>query len=383
MHISKTLMFGVVLSNLIVFSMVEAQVVGEQEAALKVLLQRRLADEDPRLKQILAKAETDNEFRLGLIAAIRQRLDSYDKEHQGLAEFRALGQLRGVEALEQLLLKWESMEKNWWGGSRYELLKAIAQLMPREEAIEFLIRTEQDEKEDPRVRQKAVLMLIAMRDRKAIDHVVSVYEQAQRQYPNTTRYSLEEQNKRTWPQEEWDQDADRLSQYAELGMLLDPNNKDTDGDGIIDGNDRNPLMKAAGQRTEEQQIAHCLFFFLARYTYLPSSMGPFNFRVWVVQREVGPADEKRPSLFEGLEMTGIDGIILHMNGEQIKKYRSLHGYGTPNISIREDQKARGENERVFHLTEYIAPQGATIWEIHVKKFGDLWLPIYWEITIRA
>ena len=379
----QTVIIGLVLVNFMVFSAVEAQVVDEQKAALKVLLQRRLAEDDPQLKKILARAESDDTFRSELITAIHQRLDTYDKAYQGRAEFRALAQLRDVDSLGRLRLKWEAMEKHWWGGSRYELLKAIAQLMPREEALEFLIRTEQDEQEDPWVRQKAVLLLIAKGDRKAIDHVVAVYEQAQRQYPNTTRYSLEEQNKRTWPREEWDQDADRMSQYTEMGLLLNPENNDTDDDGIIDGNDRNPLMKAGGQRTEEQQASHVIFFLLARYTNRPLSTSPFNFRVWVMQREAGSADEKRPSLFEGLEITGIDGIMLHQNREQLKKYHSLHGYGTPIVSIREDQKSRGENERVFHLTEYIAPQGATIWEIHVKKFGDLWLPIYWEITIRA
>ena len=86
MRIKKTVIIGFILVNLIVFSLVEGQVVEEQEAALKVLLQRRLADDDPRLKQILAKAEADNEFRLGLIAAIRKRLDSYNKDHQGLED---------------------------------------------------------------------------------------------------------------------------------------------------------------------------------------------------------------------------------------------------------------------------------------------------------
>jgi len=165
-----------------------------------------------------------------------------------------------------------------------------------------------------------------------------------------------------------------------LGLLLDPENADSDGDGIIDGNDRNPLMKILDRQTEQQQIAHSLFFMLARYTDYPLSMGPFNFRVWVVQTEQGPKDKKVPGIFNGLEMTGVDGIILHLNREQLKKYRSLHGYGTPIISIDEDKGKGDEFNRVFHLTEYIAPLGAKGWEIHVRKVNELWLPVSWEMT---
>ena len=376
MRIAKTAFVGLFLFNLIVFSAAEAQIDNEQDAALKVLLQRRLEPSDPKLQSILDKAHADPKFRLGLIEEICHRIESGKVSYMGAMAFRSLAYLDAVESLDLLRRRWESMGKISpyldWANPRIQLLNAVARLSPETQAIQFLIDTEQDAEEPPRIRFRAAILLCASGNDNAIEHIRSIYENQQKKFAKTVRYSLDEQKERQWPQEEWDQDADMISQYAELGLLLDPENADTDGDGIIDGNDRNPLMKTIDRQTEQQQIAHSLFFMLARYTDYPLSMGPFNFRVWVVQTEQGPKDIKVPSIF--------NGIILHLNREQLKKYHSLHGYGTPIISIDEDMDNHSEFNRVFHLTEYIAPLGAKGWEIHVRKVNELWLPVSWEMT---
>jgi len=62
-----------------------------------------------------------------------------------------------------------------------------------------------------------------------------------------------------------DPDGDGLPTEFEHGWLLDPNKPDTDGDGLIDGNDRNPLTKPAGSLSEDQIIVRRLALIYAAF----------------------------------------------------------------------------------------------------------------------
>ena len=189
--------------------------------------------------------------------------------------------------------------------------------------------------------------------------------------------SVKEQDEYSRKKEGWDQDADMLTDYFERGMLLDATKADTDNDGVVDGNDRNPRCAPSKEKTEAQGIAQFLFYLYTRRGSARS--GPFPFTAWIVSTVDDYDGKGRPSTFDGLELTGVDGIVLHMSPDDVKRYRSIHGYGTPIINIHE-ATSTGQSLREFHFSEYIAPEGAVGWRIRVKRVNGIWLPVEWEMT---
>jgi hypothetical protein len=352
------------------------------EKSLDLFRKHYLSEADQQLKKtILERVNIEPAFRADLVSLLIKRLSFYEEDYKGDGDIRALRELNAVEVLPQLLQRWNKTNKKTyyldWADPRVQLLVTIAQFIPEQERIKFLISTEEDEQEAPQVRFRAVIVLCASGNKEAIKHVLSVYEQMKKKYSRTTRISLEDQTRYAPKKQEWDSDADMMTDYTERGLLLDPSNKDTDGDGLLDGNDRNPLSAAHNQMSQAQQIAQFLFYLHVTYAEEPSS--PFPFKVWIVQTIDNYDGKGLPSLFGGIELTGIEGIVLHMDKNHVEKYRRLHGYGTPIVSIHE-MKGSKESEKEFHLSEYIAPEGATGWQIQLKCFDGVWLPVYWEMT---
>jgi len=352
------------------------------ENSLDVLCKYYLSEAEQQLKPIILKrANSEPAFRANLVNLLIKRLNSYEEDYKGVGDIRALRELNAVEALPQLLQRWNKIAKKTyyldWADPRVQLLITIAQFMPEQERLKFLIDTEQDKQEAPKARFRATILLCASGNKEAIKHVLSVYEQMKNKYSRTTRISLEDQTQYAPKKEKWDSDADMMTDYTERGLLLDPLNRDADGDGFLDGNDRNPFSAAQDQMTQAQQIAHFLFYLHVAYVEEWSS--PFPFKVWIVQTIDNHDGKGLPSHFNGIELTGIDGIVLHMDRDQIEKYRCLHGYGTPIVNIHE-VKGSKESEKEFRLSDYRAPEGATEWQIRLRCIDDIWLPVYWEMT---
>jgi hypothetical protein len=337
-----------------------------------------------RIKPVLARANEEPAFRTQLIDGLTGRIDSYREDYRGVREIKALRQINAIEALPFLRKRWEKIAKKTyyleWADPRIQLLETIAQFLPETERVQFLIDTERDKQEAPKVRFRATILLFASGNDKGIRHLLSAYEQSQREHSRTVHMSAKRQAKYPPMKEEWDQDADMMTDYIERGMLLNTSNKDTDGDGIVDGNDRNPLCAPREEKTSVKDIAQLLFYLHTRSARAPC--GPFPFKVWIVKTVDNHDGKGVPSMFDGIELTGVDGVVLHMGPEQIKKYRSIHGYGTPIIRIHE-VKGSNKSEREFRFTEYIAPEGAAVWRIRVKCFNGVWLPVHWEMTMIA
>ncbi len=357
-------------------------------------------DERKAQERVLACFERDPAFRTELVALLVNRLKSYQEPHKGAGEIRAIARLEATEALPALLERWRATPKKThyleWADPRVQLLKTVAALQPTPQAIQFLINAMDDEDEAPLVRFRAHILLCASGEPAAIEHVTAAYRDAQAKYPRTMHDARSGSASVSKPRA-WDHDGDGLSDYAERGLLLDPTKVDTDGDGLCDGNDRNPLMGPKRKLSDDQQIAQYVFYVYA--TYLSSSLdsdhartGPISSNariVWTTNRLWDSTDT--PSVFDGIELTGVDGVVLAMNQKQIERYNAAHGpNSTPNVFLNRKDET-GDGLKVFMLNEGVPNAGVGEdgklmntgrgWEIRVKKVAHVWLPVYWEMTV--
>jgi len=399
----KTLAFPLSLLLLVATVALSADLSLEQ--SIDLLRKHRSKERAELIKGVFARANEQPSFRTQLIKELTELINSYEEDYKGANEIRALRELNAIEAMPHLRKRWQWMAKKTYylerGDPRIQLLKTIAQFLSEKERIQFLIDTQKDEQEASKVRFRATIMLCATGNERGIQHVLSAYEQARKTHSRTVHLSVkeqtqylhdkEEQEEREW--EEWDKDMDMMMDYLEPGMLLDASNRDTDGDGTLDGNDRNPLCSPKSGDAEVDGIAEFLFYL--HTTYARTRRGPFPFTVWIA-RTVDDRDGKvQPSIFDGVELTGVDGVVLHMRPEDVNKYRAIHGYGTPIISIRELKDAEtsvytkllgeristDESWRTFSFSEYISQVGAANWLIRVKRIHGVWLPVYWKMTL--
>lgn len=330
------------------------------------------------------RRDPDRKARFVRLLAAQLRLGRGSSRKQ----VSAVGKLVELDASDCLPLfrkRFDAMEKKSpyleRGDLRLQLLKAIAQLLPAKERIPFLIGVESDEAEAMKVRFRATVLLCASGDKKAIQHVLAGYKAAQQKYKRTTHMTIDKQPQyqKSYQQEKraWDQDVDMIADYTEEGLLLDPANDDTDGDGVLDGNDRNPLCAPGQTSPENEGITQFLLYLHTKYRY--PSRGPFSFKVWIVGTTDNYDGKGTPSIFRGVEFTGVEGVVLHLSKEQINEYRSLHGYGTPIFNLHV-VKGGGDSEKELNFSEYVAPLGAAGWKIRMKRFDGVWLPVEWTMT---
>ena len=355
-----------------------------------VHLMTRTNPQKASLSKIINKADTEPAFRKELVNALTKRLSDVTARIQISNTVRSLRDLNASEVLPQLKKIWNETEKRTYGlargDMRIQLVITIAQFLPEAEHIQFLINTESDTTEAPKVRFRATILLCATGNQKAIEHVLSVYEKAKKEFPLTPRMTLDDQKgyiervkQKDNNRDPWDRDRDLISSYIETGLLLNPANIDTDSDGLIDGNDRNPLCKPQEvELWEDQLIAQFILYLHARYYSI--SRSPFNFNLLVVQ-PIDTWDGKgNQSLFDGLEFAGIDGLILHMNQEQIKQFRSLHGSGVSVISIHKEQESEDKKDiKEFRLSVSGGPGLHRTYDMRFKRFNNVWLPVFWQL----
>ena len=135
-----------------------------------------------------------------------------------------------------------------------------------------------------------------------------------------------------------------MADFMEQGLLLDPAKADTDGDGLLDGNDRNPLCAPGTPDPDTDDIARFLLYLHTRYGH--NSMGPYSDKIWIVSTTAVRDGAVVPSMFHGIEFRGMDG-----------------------------------DERRFSFYEYVAPLGAVWYEIRMKCFDGVWLPVKRKVTM--
>ena len=307
------------------------------------------------IDDVVNKSNKEPEFRKELVENISEGLSTATANNKMGSIIRALRELNVTETVMELIKIWNETDKKVEllesGDKRIHLLTAIAQFLPEGERVLFLIKAESDETEDPIVRFRANILLCATGNQKAIDYIVSAYEGAKKKFPIYLTMSPEqERNSNPWVTES-DKNGDGLSSYIERGLLLDPNNIDTDGDGLRDGNDRNPLCKT------------------------PS---PFDFNLWLISPYDYMDGTEKTSLFANLQFSGIDGIVLQLSNEQFGEFQKIHGYSTcigiHKISSDEEQK----DTKQFILT--ISSDGNfRSYNVTFKHFSNIWLPVSWDM----
>jgi hypothetical protein len=359
------------------------------DQAVRILTQSSQNEVDQPIKQqVLDKARSDPVYRQSLVKSLADRLVEYKEDYKGGGEVRALAELDAKETLPQLRQRWQHLPKRTYYTERIDprlqLLLAITKFLPESESLRFLMDTERDANEASTVRFRAMVSLCASGKGEGIQRVLSVCEQAKKQYGRTTRMSVENQNRNPVRKEDWDRDADMMTDSMEAGLLLDPNNKDTDGDGLLDGNDRNPLCAGTDKPSEDQQIAQTLLLLYMLYSPEgdpPRTSNPSQPNVLIANLVVDRG-ETSPNPLAGMELLGVDAIVLHLDREGMARYRDLHGYGTPTFSIHQ-MAGSSASERRFRFSRYMGPTGASMYEVTLKRFNGVWLPVVWELRGMA
>ncbi len=335
------------------------------EQSIDVLGKHRTRERTELVKRVLARANEQPAFRTELINRLAEGINSHEENYKGAKAIIALRELNAIEALPHLRKRWEKIAKKTYylekGDPRIQLLRTISEFLPEKESIQFLIDTEQDNQEAPTVRFRATVLLCASGNRRAIQHVLSVYEESKRKYPTTTWMPLKDQNERPARKQEWDQDADMMNDFFEHGLLLDPTKADTDGDGILDGNDRNPLTVSNDGMSEDKKRAQFIFFVYSQYLksyatsrpeiipYRPRGGpdGPFPFDLWIVSTVDNYDGKGIPSIFRGLEFSGVNGIVIALNSEQGNRFRNLHGWWSARTLSIHRGKDRSDGRIVY------------------------------------
>ena len=345
-----------------------------------------------KLAPILNQCKVDPAFRRKMVDGLTKIIEERRIRIIVSNAARALRDLDAKETLPLLRQCWNETEKKTQnlehGELRIQLLLTLAQFMPDADKIRFLIETDKDPQEAPIVRFRATILLCATGNPQAIQHVRTTYQQAQKQYPRTTIMSISNQPKsapnryktvKNPPDISWNPDWDLMSSYLERGLFLDPDNRDTDGDGIVDGNDRNPLCAPTKEAlSEDQQIAQFILYLHTRYYSL--SRSPFSFNLWAVRRIDTYDSKKNPSLLANTECTGINGLLLHVSPEQARQVRALHGSGISILNIHRDADSQPDI-REFRLTTTLGPGAYRSYKISLKRFNDMWLPIEWKLWV--
>lgn len=150
-----------------------------------------------------------------------------------------------------------------------------------------------------------------------------------------------------------DSDQDGLPDVVEERFFTKPDDRDTDGDGIPDGKDTNPLVGNV-KMTDGRLIRQAVFAYLT---------GHSGQRTLIVK--AGNDDEKQ-------EYLGNDDVVLCLTPIEIISLREKIGYGIPIYSFGKIKfEANGTIARIEYSCFY-APLGANGAEIKLKKRFGLW-----------
>jgi hypothetical protein len=368
----------------------------EADRSVSLLLTRDPSEaQQAEIASIRKRVAADPQYRSRLVAGQVRRLEDHDEPFSRDGETRLLREFGGTRAIQVPLERWKSTPRQPdLPEDRAELLRTLADLLAPDERRRFLIGVIDDEHQGREIRLQAIVTLCRTKDPEGIRHVLDIFEEDKREHGSRIEYppANDAQHPTTLP---WDQDADGMADYTEKGLLLDPANPDTDGDGIPDGSDRCPLSAAKGNPSENQRIAQYLFYLHAKYLMIRAvhSFDPLPGVCIIDTTNKGFDSSNTPSLLANVEPVGVNRIVLVLNAGQHKRYIDLHGPNcTPAITIRCAVADPATNEKMFDILEGTATGpvedgrlygNGHLWHVRVKKIGNVWLPIEWWLYLTT
>lgn len=157
-----------------------------------------------------------------------------------------------------------------------------------------------------------------------------------------------------------DSDRDGWTDIEELRMGLDPKNKDTDSDGVPDGQDVCPnfSLREEDQNDEEVRI-------FAKAIFATFGIGGSRHLLLV------GSNQKR------VHVWGYAGPVIY--GQDVKSWSKAHQYGAVYVSWRL-RKRISETEVVVEIVDYEGPLAAGGQDVRLRKVGNEWLVIKRETT---
>jgi len=179
-----------------------------------------------------------------------------------------------------------------------------------------------------------------------------------------------------------DSDKDGWTDLVEKRLGTDPNNKDTDGDGLIDSEDKNPLAIPRPLNEEEKVLRAA---FEARYCFssgdgyktpclvdLPEGVQPFEFYGfnWVIIPQVKGTESP---------LAKYRTLILHRGMAVVyfgRPRNDFDGNATPETRGRDFILWNADRtEARLSISTHYGSLNAAGYDIHLKKFGDEWIVI--------
>jgi WG repeat protein len=157
-----------------------------------------------------------------------------------------------------------------------------------------------------------------------------------------------------------DSDNDRWTDFEEKRLGLDPNNKDTDSDGLADGEDVCPNFSL---RDEDQNDEEIKVFQKAIFV----TWGLSGSRHLLL---VGP-DVKRVHIW------GYAGPVIY--GPDVKSWSKDHQYGAVYASWR-IRKRRADGDIIVEIVDYEGPLAAGGQDVRLRKIGNNWVVISQRAT---
>ncbi len=157
-----------------------------------------------------------------------------------------------------------------------------------------------------------------------------------------------------------DSDSDGWTDVEEKRLGLDPDNKDTDGDGLADGEDVCPNFSL---RDEDQNDEEIKIFQKAIFV----TWGLSGSRHLLL---VGP-DVKRVHIW------GYSGPVIY--GPDVKSWSKDHQYGAVYASWR-IRKRRADGDVIVEIVDYEGPLAAGGQDVTLRKIGNEWVVISHRAT---
>jgi HEAT repeat protein len=158
-----------------------------------------------------------------------------------------------------------------------------------------------------------------------------------------------------------DRDKDDLTDFEELALNTKPNVRDTDADGIPDGQDKNPLARPA-MPTRDSDLLKVLAF---SHVYLIRKALPQEARLLVV---IELPDERRTP-----ELPTFSGLVLHLNREQIRSLWKSTGGGFPRVHLGPTQFNGDKTRAVQPITVVNGIDDQETLKLRFAKKDGQWL----------